>query len=365
MRIGIVLHPFGNATKGLEQHIFDGTCAIIEESADDTEFIVFVKGCPSTRGLPSKATIVNLPNNAFWKLPLFLWINKLDLFVFYTESAPFYLWKKSIVVFFDAAYYYFGSTSMLLGFYREVLIWWRKLMLSNAYHVVTHALTSKRDLVERLSIDEKNITVIYPGFKPYIRNSEKAVSRPRTPFFLYVGPLKERKNVVAIVEAFITFRNKTNLPHQLYIVGRKQQGVYAEKVLRLATESAYSNSILFKSSVTDTELQDLYSTATALVFPSRLEGFGFPVLEALSAGCMVITSSTTSTGEILGSAGMLVNPEDISEIATMMERSARGEYDRERFLREASLQYKKFSWEKSGREWNTLLKNLLFPSPHE
>jgi len=111
MHIGIVLHPFGNSTKGLEQYIFETTNSILRESKDRVEFTVFVKGAPDTSSLPSGIRVVQLPNVFFWNLGLLSWYKTCDVFVFFTESAPIFLWKKSVIVFFDAAYYYFGSQS--------------------------------------------------------------------------------------------------------------------------------------------------------------------------------------------------------------------------------------------------------------
>lgn len=354
MRVGIVLHPFGDSAKGLEQYIFETTCAILNESKEGIEFTIFVKGNPDVSGLPEGVKIVNLPNVFSWHLHLFVWYRKCDVFVFFTEVAPFFLWKKSIVVFFDAAYYYFGPSTSLARAQRRMLVWWRSLMLGKVRHVVAISEASKRDLVEKFSVPKEQISVIYPGFKTS-QELELGNSIPSTkPFFMYVGPMKERKNVLRIVEAYIEFRRTTEHTHELYLVGRKSAGVYESEVLARIEASEYKDSIIFKTSVDDAGLYTLYKTTTALVYPSLLEGFGLPILEAMSVGCVVLTSSTTSTKEVLGTAGFLVDPTDIAEITTTLKTIAEGNYDREKLKKEAHNQCAHFSWEKSGEEWHQL-----------
>ncbi len=357
MHIGIVLHPFGDSSKGLEQYIYETTNAILTSGNGDVDFTVFVKGDPDTSSLPSHVRVVNLPKAFFWNLALLPWYKKCDAFVFFTESAPLFLWKKSIIVFFDAAYFYFGSQTVYGRIQRKVLVWWRKCMMQSARHVVVISQASKDDLVDHFSIKPEQVTVIYPGFKTFDASSEVVAQTTAKPFFMYVGPMKERKNVFRIVEAYIAFRQSTNFTHELYLVGRKTKGDYEEKVMTLISGSEYKDSILLKTNVDDEELKSLYATTTALVYPSLLEGFGLPILEALNYGAVAITSSTTSTREVLGDAGLLVDPHYPQEIAEAMKQIAEGTYDREAFKKSAAEQCARFSWEKSGEEWSTLFSN--------
>lgn len=355
--IGIVLHPFGNAQKGLEQYVLESVRAILNEAKDITSFTVFVKGVPDTSELGVNISVVHLPDTLFWSMYLFSWRNKCDTFVFFTESAPPFLWFKSIIVFLDAAYYYFGSTSHATHIKKQILVWWRKYMLRTARHVVTISNASKDDLVEKFSVLPNNISVIYPGFKILTGYEGTVHYKNEKPYFMYIGPIKERKNVIAIVEAYALFRKASTFSHKLFLVGRKSTGVYAEKVYRLVEDSPYKDSIIFKTSVTDEDLPEVYKNAEALVFPSLLEGFGLPILEALSLECPVITSYTTSTKEVLGEAGILVDPHSVEEISDAMIRVAQGDYDREAFKTKAKAQVSKFSWERSGREWQSLIQH--------
>ncbi len=358
MHIGIVMHPFGDSSKGLEQHIYETTRSLLEVPEKNLTFTVFVKGNPDTSSLPSQVHVVHIPDTFFWEITLLFWYRKCNFFIFFTESAPVFLWGKSIIVFFDAAYYYFRAANVYARIQQKMLIGYRKTMLSHVRHIVAISEVSKRDLIDLFSISPQRIHVIYPGFKRVSKNRIEVSSPARAPFFMYVGPWKERKNVLAIVVAFEQFKKLTGLEHQLYLVGRKSKGEYAEKVHTHINNSLYLESICIKEGVSDEDLERLYVQATALVFPSLLEGFGLPILEALSRECMVITSSTTSTREVLGAAGILVDPESVSEISAAMTRIAHKVYDRSAFLEQAKMQCAMFSWERSAREWCALFDNI-------
>lgn len=355
MHVGIVLHPFGNAAKGLEQYVYESSRSMIECGKDVT-FRVFVKGNPDTSKFGNGVTVVNLPDTIFWKFSLLKWSKRCDVFVFFTESAPIFLWKQSIIVFFDAAYYYFYEASMYAKIQRNILVWWRGHMMRTVRHVVTISEASKKDLVEKFFVPADHSTVIYPGFKSFNKSVGKKTEVPSEPYFIYVGPIKERKNVLGIIEAFDIFRKKSDLSFKLLLVGRKTEGNYEGKVYDRISASPFNNSIIFKNFVSDEMLMDLYVGANALIFPSLLEGFGLPVLEALSMRCVVITSKTTSTKEALGDAGFLVDPDNSEEIADAMSCVAGGDYNKEESIKRGHSQVAKFSWQKSGESWNLLFK---------
>ena len=355
MHIGIVLHPFGDSAKGLEQYVYETTRSIIEGSKDKTTFTVFVKGNPDVSGLPKGTTVIHFPDVFYWHLYFVAWYKKCDAFVFFTESAPLFLWRESIIVFFDAAYFYFGSHTLYGRIQRKVLVWWRKNMMRSARHVVAISEASKRDLVEKYQVPHNHVTVIYPGFKALNTGLMNGGAKtPPQPFFMYIGPMKERKNVLRIVEAYIAFRKTTRFTHHLYLVGRKTEGAYESSIRTCIKESGYADSIFFKTDVDDTALEELYTTTTALVYPSLLEGFGLPILEALSCGAIVITSKTTSTCEVLGDAGILVDPYSVEEIQNAMVQIAEGNYDAEKCKKEGEAQCQRFSWAKSAEEWREL-----------
>ena len=156
-------------------------------------------------------------------------------------------------------------------------------------------------------------------------------------FWLSVGSIEPRKNHARLVEAYA--RSGSSLP--LVLAGGKGW---------LMDEFNAPAGVELTGYVTDGELEWLYRNCFAFLYPSLFEGFGMPVLEALSLGAAVICSDTTSLPEVAGDAGILVDPRDAGAIAAAMERLVRGEIGREALRAAALRQAARFSWEDSARK---------------
>jgi len=148
------------------------------------------------------------------------------------------------------------------------------------------------------------------------------------------------------------------LPHKLIVVG-KGEGEYVTRVLSYIEKHKLRDEVLIRGRVSDEELGHYYRHAEALVFPSFVEGFGFPVLEAFGCGVPVITSTTTSLPEVAGDAGLLVDPKNSLEIAGAMKRIVEDISLRKSLVEKGYLQMKKFSWGKSALIYGSLLKALV------
>jgi len=171
-------------------------------------------------------------------------------------------------------------------------------------------------------------------FKPVSSNLAKTKYQLTDPYILSVGTLEPRKNLNRLIEAF-TLLNQKNL--KLAIVGKFGWG---EKTKPVA-------GVKLLGFVPDTDLAGLYSSAKAFVYPSLYEGFGLPVLEALSCGCPVVTSDVSSLPEVAGKAAVYVNPKSVENIGKGIKEA----FKQAGSLRLAGLtQAKKFSWEKTARE---------------
>jgi glycosyltransferase involved in cell wall biosynthesis len=183
--------------------------------------------------------------------------------------------------------------------------------------------------------------VVYPGSR---YSAEGAAERPARfaqlapgGFWLSVGSLEPRKNHRRLLEAYA--RSGASLP--LVLAGGKGWLMDDFKAPAGVTLTGY---------VSDRELEWLYRNCFGFLYPSLFEGFGMPVLEALSLGAAVICSNTTSLPEVAGDAGLLVDPLDVGSIAAAMVRLASGQIEREA-LRAAGLrQARRFSWEASARK---------------
>jgi alpha-1,3-rhamnosyl/mannosyltransferase len=149
----------------------------------------------------------------------------------------------------------------------------------------------------------------------------------RRPYLLTVGRLQPRKNVEAALDAFDRLA-KAGTDHQLVVVGGR--GWHDEPLLERVRTAAAGDRIVLTGRVDDDELVALYRGAGCFVFPSRFEGFGFPPLEAMACGTPVVSSDRTSMPEVVGDAGLLVDPDDVAALTAAVgdvvgspERAAR------------------------------------------
>jgi len=207
--------------------------------------------------------------------------------------------------------------------------------------IITNSEYSKWEIVRYLGISEDRIRVTplaaSPEFKP--------VTAPpaANPYFLYVGNLEPRKNLERLIEAFARMPRKD---HQLVIVGdRWYHGDAAE---RKARSLGLNGRVKFMGYVPRGDLPALFSGAAAFVYPSLLEGFGMPILEAMACGAPVITSNNSSMKEVAGGAAVLVDPRDLGEMTEALARLAEDEGLREELLKKGLQRAGEFSWEKTA-----------------
>ncbi|HLG65758.1 MAG TPA: glycosyltransferase family 1 protein [Ktedonosporobacter sp.] len=165
-------------------------------------------------------------------------------------------------------------------------------------------------------------------------------------FLLAVTTLEPRKNLVTLLDACRQLRDQlgSSCP-PLVIVGRK--GWHCADILRYM--EVLEDTVIFPGHVSDQELIALYQMATCLVFPSLYEGFGLPVLEAMLAGCPVITSDSSSLPEVAGDAALLVNPLSASEIATAIQTVWQDKALQASMSRNGRVRAAHFSWAETAR----------------
>jgi glycosyltransferase involved in cell wall biosynthesis len=137
---------------------------------------------------------------------------------------------------------------------------------------------------------------------------------PPAPYFLWAGSVNPRKNLPRLLDAFEKISSE--IPHHLLLTGGLGWDS-CETMRRIKTCSCHERVHLL-GHVSDAELRELYSVATAFVYVSLMEGFGLPILEAMAAGCPVVSSNLSSMPEVAGDAAFLVNPFDVEEIAQAM-----------------------------------------------
>lgn len=216
-------------------------------------------------------------------------------------------------------------------------------------HVLTDSYCSQKDIVARLGVPAERITVVYPGvererFRPSPEGHRRDGGRP---YVLCVAGADPTKNVETLIHAFSRLPSPIRDAHDLVLGGdfRRRPDLY-ELVSRLDIASHTT----FTGVVTDERLVELYQGARLFVFPSRYEGFGFPVLEAMACGCPVISSDASSLPEVTGDAALLVEPSDQDGLSHLMERVLTDTDLQEELRRKGLARAVEFSWDRTARE---------------
>ena len=358
MRIGIVLHPYGeHQPAGLARTIFELTKGMLAVDTEN-EYIIFLKRTPATMpDLPGKNWRVYILGDGFF------WLNRLsraplcDVTIFNTPVLSFfYKPKNAIVLALDFAYYYFPPKRLKAKMLNWLTFAYHLYSLRRADHIVAISEATKEDTIQLFGITPQKITAVLCGFKDVCKVSEKAISVPEK-YFLFVGVMKERKNVANVVRGFRQICEK--FPDYMLALAGKAEGPYADAIKRYIVDENIESRVRWIGHLNDGELSYVYRRASALVFASFIEGFGYPVLEAMACGVPVITSRSTSLGEICqhGSA-LLIDPAKPEEIAHAMERMIQEPHLREELIRKGFAQAKLFSWEKSGKEMLAVIRRI-------
>lgn len=216
--------------------------------------------------------------------------------------------------------------------------------------------STRRDLIELLAVPPERVQVIYGGVDARFAPVQDAAALQRMrdtyaggrPYVLAVGTLEPRKNYPALIRAFAQARQAARLPHALVIVGRK--GWVYEPIFAAVDALNLRDELLFPGFVPDEDLPVLYSAADVLVTPSFYEGFGLPALEAMACGTPVIVSDVSSLPEVVGDAGLRVDPRDEDGLADAIVRII-GDSALRADLRAAGLaRARQFAWDKAARE---------------
>lgn len=161
------------------------------------------------------------------------------------------------------------------------------------------------------------------------------------PYFLWTGSLNPRKNMARVVRAFEQVA--TTLPHHLVLVGGL--GWDAHGTLQTVENSPFRSRIHLPGRVSDEELRGFYQHAAGFIYPSLMEGFGLPILEAMASGCPVITSDRSSMSEVAGPAAVLANPENVEALAEALRQVASEDALANRLRTEGRNRAATFQWD--------------------
>jgi len=284
----------------------------------------------------------------------------LDLFWGTRHNLPLILpaRTKTVLTIHDIVHRLYPATMTLENLLIERLL--VKRSITKADCVITDSFATVKDLNKYFRAVTNKVNVIYPGIPvlPSIEFPDNVVSDEHTPqnYFLFVGSLDPRKNFDRIFKAF-EFIHPTNPDVHLILAGGKGwKNTSFRKIIHSHPLKEY---VHLTGYVSRERLKTLYQNALCLLFPSIYEGFGFPILEAMSCGTPVITSKTSSMSEVAGDAALLVDPFNQREISNAMEAVVKNKALRARLRQKGFARCKRFSWETCALQTIGLFERVI------
>ncbi|MFZ2975878.1 MAG: glycosyltransferase family 1 protein [Candidatus Moraniibacteriota bacterium] len=239
--------------------------------------------------------------------------------------------------------------------------WWHifinpKKICRSANKIIAVSNSTKHDLISLYKIQPEKIIVIpsavADNFCVIDRNNEKLIKvkeKYNLPykFILFFGTIEPRKNIVGLIQAF-NLLQKDNSVYNLVIAGEK--GWLSEEIYEEIKNSPFREKIKIINSIPDEDKVYLYNLASLFVYPSFFEGFGFPPLEAMKCGVPVIVSNNSSLPEIVGNAGILIDPDKPDEIFLAMKEILEKPELRNSLIQKGLEKSKEFDWKKTAQK---------------
>lgn len=236
--------------------------------------------------------------------------------------------------------------------------------------IIADSEHSKRDIVQRLKIDPSRVHVVYlaadaryrPADAAQIDAVRRKYSLPNK-FLLYLGGYDQRKNVRVLIQAFARLRDlRVRASGYRLVLGGVMLGADSDffpDPRRIARESDLpDDAIQYVGWIDEPDKPALYSSATAFAFASLYEGFGLPPLEALACGTPVICSNASSLPEVVGEAGVTVNPNDVTAWADAIRTALTDDARRAEMRERGIAQSKRFSWERAAEETLAIYESI-------
>lgn len=295
-------------------------------------------------GLPFKNRHVYLPHREkidklLAKFPVREWLTGYDLMHIPHNFEYVHCPEKCVVTIHDVMFFTYPEQFLGHDFARKNY----PKLAQKSKAIITCSENSKREIAKYMQIPTDKIFVCHWGInhhlflpRPWLPNKYTG----NNPYFLSVSCDIGRKNTISVLKAYEQLLKQAPY-HDLILVWRNPPIEIKERY----TSSPLKNKIHFVSNITDEELSHLYSSATAMFFPSKYEGFGLPIAEAMASGTPVVTCDNSSLREVGGEAAIYVEPEDINSMTRIMSQFENKELNIELIKKKSISQASKFTWE--------------------
>lgn len=369
MKIGIDARLLGLKNAGLGRYTSELVNNLIKIDKKN-DYVIFlrrdnwkeIKICnPRFKKILADFAPYSLSEQLFF--PWLLYRENCDLVHFTSVNAPIFYFKKCVVTVHDLIKHYFRgpeTTTRWAGFYwlkyagYLIVSWW---LIKLCKKIICPSKDTQGEIERVYSFAKDKIMVTYEAASEVFLRS-KEISSPMAknflqekgvekPFVIYVGNAYPHKNLERLVKA-IKLINQKGFSLQLAIVCSR--GVFYERLKNLIEKESVVEKVKMLGFVKDEDLLILYSEARAYVFPSLMEGFGIPPLDAMACGLPVVSSKASCLPEIYGEAAYYFNPENIEKMAEAIIKVLIDEKLRKQLIKDGHERIKLYSWEKMAKE---------------
>jgi len=325
----------------------------------NTQFKIFLKNKPSP-DLPKENKFFSyelVAGKFLWSqifLPLRL-LKKRGINVFFSPAhyGPRFLKIPLVVTIHDLSYIFYPNEFLKKDLLQ--LTNWTKYSVKKAKKIIAVSNSTKKDLVNVYNLPEDKIEVVYNGYEKFnrVKSSNFKGKQISKPYILYVGTLQPRKNISILLQAYYKF-NQIYPEYELVIAGKK--GWMYKQIFEKAADLGLEDKVFFTDYITDFQLCYLYKNALCLVMPSLYEGFGIPLLEAMSFDCPVLSSFASSLPEIGGEACFYFDPNNVNELVEKMLKLKNSPEYRKELIKKGRERVKHFSWQKCAKQTLSIIK---------
>lgn len=323
--------------------------------ASGHDFLVYLKGRCESAGLFAstrmRPVVIPLPPPFYKQIgipgDIICHDRRLDLFHFLYNAPSLCTPCPFVLTLHDLSYLHVPE---MVSWLKRTTTWWQlKLKAARAKRIITISDNSKRDIVNYLRIPETRVDVIYHGIEPTFAPASSDRKRALVekyglvkPFLLYVGTYLPHKNLETLMRAFAQLTSSWRGPLELVLAGK--QGRNSSNIKNVVEQLSLGDRVRMLGFVPDEDLPALYSLCTSFVYPSRYEGFGLPLLEAMACGAPVVAARSSCLPEIGGDAAEYFESNDVGMLAGSLLRILKEQDFRHELIRRGSARAVKFSW---------------------
>ncbi len=370
MRIGIEASAYYKNIAGTGVFVRNIIETWKETLEDENSLFLFFSQRPSVLDLHKKRNFairfLNGLKDIFWMqiiLPIHLRRNGIDILFSPSFLTPILSHCPNVVTFLDMSFIrYPENVDKLFLLYLKTLL---PLVKKKAKAFLTISEFSKKEIIELLKIPEEKIHVVRlaAADRYQVMHDEHRINRIRKryglsgPFILNVGTLEPRKNITMLISVFGALKKKGLFEGKLVLCGPR--GWYYQSIFEKIEELKLKEDVMVLGYIPDEDLPCIYNAAEIFVYPSFYEGFGLPVLEAMSCGCPVVVSNRSALSELVGDAGVLFDPTREEDLEQAILRVLEEDDLREDLVRRGSERAKIFSGEKTAKETFAILRKVF------